>query len=110
MPGIASAFCCHVSTGLNTCQTPNPMIPMAISPTSENSAIGPQLMPWPTLTGVIGGRPPPLAAPFTGLAGLVVDLPAGLAPAAGLVDGRRLPPVCGLLMLIGPRRDRVSIR
>ena len=31
---------------------------------------------------------------------------AGFAPAAGRVDGRRLPPVCGLLMLMGPRRDR----
>src|SRR6266545_1886102 len=37
-----------------------------------------------------------------------VDLRAGLAPAAGRDDGRRLPPVCGLLMLIGPRRDRLG--
>src|SRR2546429_5638034 len=102
MPGMAAALPCHESIGLNPCHTPNPMIPAASSATAVNSAMGPQLRPWLTLTGVIGGRPPPLAALFDAGALADVDLPAGLAPAAGLVDGRRLPPVCGLLMLIGP--------
>src|SRR5579859_2536013 len=102
MPWIAAALSCHESIGLKTSHTPNPMIPTASRPTIVNSAIGPQGRPWLTLTGAIGGRPPPpLAAVLVATAGLVVfvDLPAGLAPAAGFADGRRLPPVCGLLML-----------
>src|SRR5213076_2480263 len=87
-----------------------PTMPTAMRATSAVSVIDAQLRPCRTLTGVIGGRPPPLPPVFAG----GVDLPADLAPAgvaffalaAGRVDGRRLPPVCGLLMLMGPRRDR----
>src|SRR6266536_4163583 len=109
MPGMPAALSCQDSTGLNTCQRPKPMILTASRPTSENRAIGPQLVPWLTLTGVVGGRRTPNAAGLAGVADFA-GLAPGLAPAAGLVDGRRLPPVCGLLMLIGPRRARVSVR
>src|SRR3954467_551543 len=80
------------------------MMPAASRPTTTNRAMGPHARPWLTLTGAIGGRPPPpLAVLF--VAAPLDEVP-GLAPAAGRVDGRRLPPVCGLLMLMGPRRDR----
>src|SRR2546429_2491209 len=103
MPGMAPAWSFQVSLLLKTWYTPKPMMPTASSPTTVKSAIGPQLRPWLTFTGVTGGRPPPLPPPA--LVG-VADLLAGLAPVAGREDGRRLPPVCGLLMLMGPRRDR----
>ena len=78
---------------------------------------------WLTLTGATGGRPPPPdreppppgrepepaafdGEAFEGEAFEPLDLAAGFAPAAGRPEGRRPPPVCGLLMLIGPRRDR----
>src|SRR5439155_25566062 len=99
MPGIALALSSQESTGLNACQTPKPTIATASRPTNANRAIGPQLVPWMTFTGVIGGLPPPLPPAVLvgvpGFADVPVDLLPGLAPAAGLVDGRRLPPVCG---------------
>src|SRR5256885_14075207 len=85
------------------------MMPAASRPTTTNRAMGPHARPWLTLTGTIGGRPPPpfppppLAVLF--VAAPLVEVPR-FAPAAGRVDGRRLPPACGVLMPIGSRRDR----
>src|SRR5690242_15481001 len=128
MPGMDCASLRQSYPGLNASYTPNPMIPIATSATTVKRAMALHGRGWLTLTGAIGGRapppdrePPPLApgpAAFAGdaFAGEAfepepavfepVDLAAGLAPAAGRLDGRRPPPVCGLLMLMGPRRDR----
>src|SRR5205809_7730113 len=101
MPGIALALSRQVSLLLKTSYTPKPTIATATSATIVVTRVGPQLRPCLTLTGAIGGRPPPLPPLFVGEdAGAFFAGVAFFAPAAGRVDGRRLPPVCGLLMLM----------
>src|SRR3712207_4141835 len=87
------------------------MMPTAMSTTTPATAIGPQLRPPLTLTGVIGLRPLPPPLPPLGCG----PLPAGREPpalAGGLpcpevlstftVDGTRSGP--GVLILIVPRQ------
>src|SRR5947209_2611204 len=90
---------------------PKPTMPIGTSATIALRPIDPQLRPCRTFTGVIGGRPPPplpaVGLPAAGVAFFAAaPEPAFFAPAAGRVDGRRLPPVCGLLMLMpDPQRS-----
>src|SRR5262245_17972504 len=65
---------CQLRPCSYTWYAPNPTIRRATRTTAAVSPLGPQLRLWLTLTGVIGRRPPPLAA----TAG---RLPAGRAPA-----------------------------
>jgi hypothetical protein len=132
MPWIPAAFSCHVGAVAfaTSCQAANPMIRTATRPAAPNIAIGPQFVPWLTLTGATGLRP--LAPPdrpagaffatgrafdevaFAGRAlsvgALSVEAVSGLSPSAAtaLVNlfavGRRTSPV---LMLMGPRHDRL---
>src|SRR3954464_10362766 len=92
------------------------MIAMTTRPTRPPMAIGTQLVPPATFTGVIGFRPlpPPLAPPGRSPPAPPLALePAALAPVAGglpwpevlptlTVDGTRSGP--GVLMLMVPRR------
>src|SRR5690242_2326795 len=93
------------------------MIPAAISRTAATTAIGPQLRPPLTLTGLIGLRPLPAGAFFGGVlpegrdAGRA-DLPGGGLPWPDFlsiltVDGTRSGP--GVLMLIAPRNQQVEL-
>src|SRR5689334_18654614 len=94
MPAILAARSPHDWPFWKTWKAPKPMIPTAIRPTMANSAIGPQLRPWLTLTGVIGLRgPPPAFLPGVFLAGPLlrtgVPLFFGVVPPA---RGLALPP------------------
>src|SRR4051794_20565159 len=87
--------------------TPYPMIPAAISTTTPATAIGPQLRPPATLTGVTGLRPlppPPLPAGRLppGRADFVGGLPWPVVLPTLTVDGTLSGP--GVLMLIVPRQ------
>src|SRR5436190_14962540 len=123
MPWIDCASLRQSYPGLNASYTPKPMMPTATSATAVKRAMALHGRGWLTLTGATGGRPPPPdreppppgrepepaafdGEAFEGEAFEPLDLAAGFAPAAGRPEGRRPPPVCGLLMLIGPRRDR----
>src|SRR6266545_2142734 len=87
MPEIPLARSCQVSSLLKTWYTPKPTMPIASSATNVLSMIGPQLRPWLTLTGVIGGRlPPPLPPVFAGVAAFVADRPAAPADFAAAAD------------------------
>src|SRR6266545_2365871 len=87
MPEIPLARSCQVSSLLKTWYTPKPTMPIASSATNVLSMIGPQLRPWLTLTGVIGGRlPPPLPPVFAGVAAFVADRPAAAADFVDAVD------------------------
>src|ERR687897_218716 len=102
-------------------------MPIAITATAMNSAIGPQLRPWLTLTGVTGLRgplpPPPLVRPPPGRPppgppppraegafdppARPADPPGRPAPATALFEVREFCPPgwgAGVLMLNVPRR------